>query len=82
MSWSDKFPEEDITHTSGRFQGDWGEETESAESDKIASREVPKSVTVESAISFYESHAEGDVKNIYIQTAGYLRELLALKSKA
>lgn len=83
MAFVDQFPKEDVTYKGARFQGDWEKESDdSGESKEVPSGMIPKSVTIESAIMFFENHAEGDYKNMYLQTSIYLRELLALKAKA
>ena len=74
------FPVHDITHKPKRMQNAnikavlgeertvtiTGEETE-----------VPAVITLERAIHFYESHAEGEYKNLYTQTAKWLREFMS-----
>ena len=74
------FPVHDITHKPKRMQSAnlkavLGEETTVS----LAGEEsdVPKIVTLERAITYYESHAEGEYANLYTQTAKWLREFMS-----
>lgn len=74
------FPVYDVTHKPKRMQSAnlkavLGEEPTVS----LAGEEsdVPSVVTLERAIHYYESHAEGEYKNLYIQTAKWLREFMS-----
>lgn len=74
------FPVYDVTHKPKRMQSDnlkavLGEETTVS----VAGEEsdIPNIVTLERAIHFYESHANGEYKNLYTQTAKWLREFMS-----
>ena len=74
------FPVHDITHKPKRMQGDnlkavFGEETSASSAGKETN--IPSAVTLERAIQFYESHADGEYKNLYSQTAKWLREFMS-----
>lgn len=74
------FPVYDITHKPKRMQNAnikavFGEyKTVSLAGEETA---VPSVVTLERAIHFYESHAEGEYANLYTQTAKWLREFMS-----
>ena len=74
------FPVHDITHKPKRMQNAnlkavLGEE----KTVSLAGEEsdVPTIITLERAIHFYESHAEGEYANLYTQTAKWLREFMS-----
>ena len=77
---NEKFPVVDITHRPKRMQNDnlksagVSEMTTSSETGRECV--VPQSCTLERVISFYETHAEGEYKNLYLQTAKWLREFM------
>ena len=73
-------PVHDITHKPKRMQNAnlkavLGEE----KTVSLAGEEsdVPTIITLERAIHFYESHAEGEYANLYTQTAKWLREFMS-----
>ena len=73
----DGFTTIDITHRPKRLQGEnirtlSEEQPEEQMSNKI----VPNVLTLERAIRYYESNSTGDMKQLYSQTAKWLRELL------
>lgn len=74
------FPVYDVTHKPKRMQNAnikavMGEERTVS----IAGEEsdIPNIITLERAIHFYESHAEGEYANLYTQTAKWLREFMS-----
>ena len=74
------FPVYDITHKPKRMQNAnikavLGEDK--SVSIVGAESEVPAIITLERAIHFYESHAEGEYTNLYTQTAKWLREFMS-----
>ena len=76
------FPVIDITHKPKRMQTDnisaSIREDSSGESTVTSNNsEVPSVVTLERAIKFYESHAQGEYKNLYSSTAKWLREFMS-----
>lgn len=84
MTTTDKFPTVDITHKPKRSQGDnlkkaIQDPDKSTEGVEIATSDIPTVLTVERAIRYYESHAEGELKSLYSQTAKWLTELIARK---
>lgn len=77
---SDRFPVVDITHKPKRMQNAnlkavFGEETTVSLAGEET--EVPKIITLERAIHFYEAHAQGEYANLYTQTAKWLREFMS-----
>lgn len=74
------FPVHDITHKPKRMQNDNLKAVLSEEKTvSLAGEEtdVPNIVTLERAIKYYESHAEGDYANLYAQTAKWLIEYMS-----
>ena len=82
MSASKGFPVIDITHKPKRMQSEnlkgvvsmctvYDADTGTHESS------VPATPTLEKAIAYYESHAEGEYKVLYSQTAKWLREYMS-----
>lgn len=74
------FPVHDVTHKPKRMQNAnikavFGEDK--SVSIAGAESEVPAIVTLERAIHFYETHAEGEYANLYTQTAKWLREFMS-----
>lgn len=74
------FPVHDVTHKPKRMQNAnlravLGEE----KSLSLAGEEsdVPTIITLERAIRYYETHAEGEYANLYTQTAKWLREFMS-----
>lgn len=67
----------DITHKPKRLQADMvGSEEESEEVVKAAPlSDIPKSLTLERVIKYYESNSNGECAKLYAQTAKWLREL-------
>lgn len=74
------FPVQDVTHKPKRMQSANLKavlKEENPESQGVSSSEVPSVVTLERAINFYESHASGEYKVLYSQTAKWLREFMS-----
>lgn len=73
------FPVYDVTHKPKRSQS--GNLKAVAKDNELSPTEggvkAPSIVTLERAINFYESHAEGELSNLYIQTAKWLREYMS-----
>lgn len=74
------FPVHDVTHKPKRMQNAnlkavLGEE----KTVSLAGEEsdVPTIITLERAIHYYESHAEGKYANLYAQTAKWLRDFMS-----
>lgn len=80
MTTSDRFPVIDITHKPLRTQAGNLEEVSSREKknegESVSHVSVPKTITIERAIEFYESHSEGEYKTLYSMTAKWLREFM------
>ena len=74
------FPVHDITHKPKRMQNA-NIKSVLREDNPVSlsseEKEVPSIITLERAIHFYESHAEGVYANLYSQTAKWLRELMS-----
>lgn len=81
MTTANKFPVYDITHTPKRTQAGNLKVLSNDESNSLNNAQsdsgVPSIVTLERAINFYETHAEGEYKNLYLQTAKWLREFMS-----
>ena len=74
------FPVHDITHKPKRMQNaniKAALKEETTVSLAGEESDVPKIVTLERAITYYESHAEGEYSNLYAQTAKWLREFMS-----
>lgn len=70
------FPVEDITHRSSRSQADnlkaaFGEKN--TDNDNGVETNIPKILTVERAIRYFEENARGDLEKLYSFTAQILR---------
>ena len=80
MTTKDNFPVIDITHKPKRMQSDnlraVSQVTTAMEIDSPTTS-VPASPTLERAIEFYESHADGEYRTLYLQTAKWLREYMS-----
>lgn len=78
MTTRENFPVVDVTHRPKRMQGDnlRTMAEHSPEAQEVAESNVPQSATLERAIQFYESNAQGEYKALYTQTAKWLREYL------
>ena len=77
---SDNFPVVDITHKPRRMQSDnlkVASNEEPVVSMSGVESDIPSVVTLERAINFYESHSTGEYKNLYSQTAKWLREFMS-----
>ena len=70
------FPVEDITHRPKRMQKDNVAGSDAPVDSKQVTPDVPKMLTLERSITYYETHAEGQLKDLYKQTALWLRDLL------
>ena len=78
------FPNKDISHKPKRMQSEVANEIASVttvDGTPEIHMNVPQSCTLESAISYYESHAKGEYAKLYKRTALWLRELLSSKQK-
>ena len=74
------FPVYDITHKPKRMQKANIERVRVENKTVSMTGEessVPSIITLERAIQYYESHAEGEYKNLYTQTAKWLREFMS-----
>lgn len=74
------FPVHDITHKPKRMQNDNLKAVQNETTTvSLAGEEsnVPKIVTLERAIHFYESNATGEYAVLYSQTAKWLREFMS-----
>lgn len=79
MTTRDSFPVVDITHKPKRTQGDNIKAIQSEEFRETTSEgsTVPRIVTLERAIDFYESNSSGELSSLYLQTAKWLREFMS-----
>lgn len=77
MTTRDNFPVIDVTHKPKRMQGTNLKTMSEPESrQETFESNVPQSATLERAIQFYESNAQGEYKVLYSQTAKWLREYM------
>lgn len=77
----DLFRVEDITKKPTRFQSDVIYEHNVPEDISIDMRDVPQNATIESAITFFESHATGEYRDLYLKTGLWLRTIMSSKSR-
>lgn len=79
MTTKDNFPVIDVTHKPKRMQGTnlRTMNTNPVTTTQMAETDVPQSATLERAIVYYETHAEGEFKVLYSQTAKWLREYMS-----
>lgn len=80
MTTRDNFPVVDITHRPKRMQGDNLKAVSSvttAMEVEAPTSSVPTTPTLERAIEFYETNAEGEYRTLYLQTAKWLREYMS-----
>lgn len=83
LTTANAFPNEDVTHKPKRKQRDnLKKYVETSPDVESQSSDVPSVLTIERAIKYYESHAEGDLYALYTQTANWLRTLLSRKSQS
>ena len=79
MTTKDNFPVIDITHKPKRMQSDNLKAVNpvtTAMDVEPSPSSIPASPTLERAISFYETHAEGEYRTLYLQTAKWLRDYM------
>lgn len=81
MTTKDNFPVIDITHRPKRMQGDNLKAvatvtTAMEQDDAPMTSAIPATPTLERAIEYYETHAVGEFKVLYSQTAKWLREYM------
>ena len=68
--------EQMITHKVRRYQQDAEAESDSGGAcERGAALEIPASVTIEAAISFFDENARDEYASLYKRTAAWLREL-------
>lgn len=81
MTTKDNFPVIDITHKPKRMQSEnlraVNSVTTAMEIDNPVVSSVPATPTLERAIEFYETHANGEYKTLYLQTAKWLRDYMS-----
>lgn len=82
MTTKDNFPIVDITHKPKRMQSDnlravSQVTTAMEQSGAPITSAIPASPTLERAIEYYESHAEGEFRVLYLQTAKWLRDYMS-----
>lgn len=80
MTTKDNFPVIDITHKPKRMQSDnlkSAVQVATAKDADTPTSAIPVSPTLERAIEFYESHAEGEFRLLYLQTAKWLRDYMS-----
>lgn len=82
MTTKDNFPVIDITHKPKRMQSDNLKSaihvtTATEQTDSPMTSAIPASPTLERAIEYYETHAVGEFRVLYLQTAKWLREYMS-----
>ena len=81
MTTKDNFPVIDITHKPKRMQSEnlkaVNHVTTAMEVDTSVASNIPSTPTLERAIEFYETHADGEYRTLYLQTAKWLREYMS-----
>ena len=81
MTTKDNFPVIDITHKPKRMQADNLKAvatmtTAMEQDDAPMTNAIPATPTLERAIAYYETHAVGEFRLLYSQTAKWLREYM------
>ena len=81
MTTKDNFPVIDITHKPKRMQGENLKAvatvtTVMEQDDASMTSAIPSTPTLERAIEYYETHAVGEFRLLYSQTAKWLREYM------
>lgn len=81
MTTKENFPVIDITHKPKRMQGDNLKAvatvtTAMEQDDAPMTNAIPATPTLERAIEYYETHAVGEFRTLYTQTAKWLREYM------
>ena len=81
MTTKDNFPVIDITHRPKRMQGDnlkavASVTTAMEQDDAPITSAIPATPTLERAIEYYETHAVGEFRLLYLQTAKWLKEYM------
>ena len=81
MTTKENFPVVDITHKPKRMQGDNLKAVSSVttvmeQNDASVTSDIPSTPTLERAIAYYETHAVGEFRTLYLQTAKWLREYM------
>lgn len=80
MTTKDNFPVIDITHKPKRMQSDnlrAVSPVTTAMDVESSTTSVPASPTLERAIEYYETHADGEFRVLYLQTAKWLRDYMS-----
>lgn len=77
----DLFRVEDITKKPTRFQSEVADDFTTHEETVIDTHDVPQNATIESAITFFESHATGEYRDLYLKTGLWLRTIMSSKSR-
>ena len=81
MTTKENFPVIDITHKPKRMQGENLKAvatvtTAMEQDDAPLTNAIPATPTLERAIEYYETHAVGEFRTLYAQTAKWLREYM------
>ena len=83
MTTKDNFPVIDITHKPKRMQGDNLKAVSVMttaytveQDDAPMTNDIPATPTLERAIEYYETHAVGEFRLLYLQTAKWLKEYM------
>jgi hypothetical protein len=72
----------DVTHRPKRMQGDSLKKESPVQDREVdALSDTPNAITLESAIRYYEEHAEGEFKVLYTRTAQWLDSLRKVRIK-
>lgn len=73
---------ENITHKPKRLQGSNFGSNDNLTTDDQVVVNVPRSITIENAIKFYEENAVGENAQLYLQTSKWLRDLMTKRLPA
>ena len=83
-----EFPVIDISHKPRRYQSDnllkagTANSLHEEDTEPVNVTHAPRTMTLESAIHFYETNAKGDLASLYIATARWLRNYMTVGNSA
>lgn len=75
---------QDVTVKPKRYQQDSviSLNEEALQNDVVTETEIPRNVTIEAAIAYFETSAVGELEVLYKRTAGWLKILLSTQNRS